>query len=92
MIDDWKSEIAKGVMIQQRIEELDREGLWDHHLPGVAAGEDEIAATEERIGFPLDPQYRRFLRFANGWRCFYQAVDLFGTPNLLGAPPMDSAV
>lgn len=60
MIDDWKSEIVKGVMIQQRIEELDRDGLWDRHLPGVAAGEVEIAATEERIGFPLDPQYRRF--------------------------------
>ena len=92
MIDDWVAEIVKGVVIQQRIEELDVDGLWERHLPEVAASEDEIAATEHRLGFVLDPRYREFLRFANGWRCFYQSVDLFGTRTLLGASPMDSAV
>ena len=92
MIDDWAAEIVKGVLIQQRIEEVDSEGLWERHLPAVAASEDELAATERSLGHAIDPRYRSFLRYANGWRCFYQHVDLFGTPNLLGAPPMGDAV
>jgi hypothetical protein len=91
-MEDWTSEIAKGWRIHERIQELDRAGLWEHFLPDVAASEDEIAATEQQLGFRLDPEYRQFLRFANGWRRFYQDVDLFGTRNLLGAPPMDSAM
>lgn len=86
------TEIVRGVLIQQRIQELDGDRLWERHLPAVAAGEDEIAGAERRLGFALDSQYRQFLRFANGWRRFYQAVDLFGTPNLLGGSPMDAAV
>lgn len=92
MITDWKSEILKGVQIPQRIEALDRGRLWQRHLPEVAAPDDEIAATEEGLGFKLDPRYQEFLRNANGWRSFYQSVDLFGTLSLLGAAPMDSAL
>jgi hypothetical protein len=88
---DWKTEIVKGVLIQQRIEELDRGRLWERHLPEVAASEAAIAQVEGWLGFTIDAQYREFLRFANGWRAFYQRVDLFGTENLLGAPPMDAA-
>lgn len=92
MIDDWAAKIVTGVLIQQRIEEVDSQGSWERHLPAVAASEDELAATERSLGYALDPRYRSFLRHANGWRCFYQRVDLFGTPNLLGAPPMSDAV
>jgi hypothetical protein len=92
VIDDWRPEIVKGVVIQQRIEELDQGRLWQRHLPEVAASDDELQATEEQLGHGLDPRYRAFLRVANGWRSFYQAVDLFATRNLLGAPPMDSAI
>jgi hypothetical protein len=91
MISDWQSEIVKGVLIQERIEALDRGRLWTRHLPEVAASADEIRATESRLGHPLDPRYTGFLRWADGWRSFYQAVDLFGTRHLLGTPPMDSA-
>jgi len=91
VITDWKNEIVNGVIIQQRIEELDHGRLWRRHLPEVAATEQEIMSVERRLGFALDPRYRAFLQYANGWKSFYQAVDLFGTANLLGAPPMDSA-
>lgn len=90
-VNSWESEIVKGVLIQQRIEELDRGRLWTRYLPEVAAGEDKLQETEKRLGFSLDPEYRDFLRHADGWRCFFHAVDLFGTQNLLGAPPMERA-
>lgn len=91
MITDWKAEIVKGDAIHQRIEELDRGRLWQRHLPEVAASEEEISSAEAALGFRLEERYRTFLRHANGWKSFYQAVDLFGTANLLGASPMDSA-
>jgi hypothetical protein len=88
---DWPSEIVKGVIIQQRLAELDAAGLWHYHLPEVAASEDEIAATEQNLGYRLDAQYRQFLRYANGWRSFVQDIDVMGTRNLLGDGVMRSA-
>jgi hypothetical protein len=88
---DWEVEIVKGVLIHQRIEELDRGRLWRRHLPSVGANEAEISAAETQLGVRFDPKYRAFLHYADGWKSFYQAVDLFGTRNLLGAAPMDSA-
>src|SRR5262249_7278600 len=52
------------------------------HLPRVAAGEREISATEERLRVRLDPQFRSFLTFANGWPGFFQDFDLFGAPEI----------
>jgi hypothetical protein len=40
---------------------------------------------------PLDPRYRQFLGYADGWRGFPQNTDLFGTAQLLGATPMQMA-
>jgi|SRR6185312_537968 len=39
----------------------------------------------------LDRQYATFLRHANGWRAFYQTVDLFGTGELSGGSLMTYA-
>jgi hypothetical protein len=88
---DWPSEIVRGVLIQQRIEALDQARLWRRYLPEVAATEVELRQAEQRLGHPIEPQYRAFLAHANGWRWFYQAVDLFGTQQLLGASPMEFA-
>jgi hypothetical protein len=91
-MNDWPSEIVRGVLVQQRIEELGEGHLWRRYLPEAAATEDELLAVERELGHPLDPLYRTFLRYADGWRCFYQDVDLFGIRQLLGAQPMDAAV
>ncbi|TDP96796.1 SMI1/KNR4 family protein [Labedaea rhizosphaerae] len=87
---DWRAEIVKGVIVHQRLAELDTAGLWSYHLPELAASEDEIEATESALGHRLDPQFREFLRYANGWRSFYQDVDIFGTRALLGEGAMGS--
>jgi hypothetical protein len=88
-IEDWRAEIVKGVIVRQHLAELDQ--LYAYPLPEVAATDDELRRVERELGFPLDPQYRTFLGYANGWRSFLQHIDLFGTPQLAGEPPMDTA-
>ena len=73
------------VLVKQKVMELDVRGLWPHHLPNVAATEDRLRAVEQHVGHPLDPSYRAFLGYADGWEGFYQTVDLFGTADLLGS-------
>lgn len=80
---DWPTEIVTGVIVQQRLAELDTAGVWEHHLPEVGR-QDEVAATEQSLGYRLDVRYREFLRYANGWKSFYLNVDLLGTTGLLG--------
>jgi hypothetical protein len=90
-LTDWRSEIVRGVLVQQRLRELDVKGIWKYHLPEVAASDDEITATERKLGYRLDSAYRQFLRYANGWRSFYQDVDILGTAGLVGGAVMDAA-
>ena len=82
---DWKKEISILVYIKQIMSDLDNDHLWQYHLPEVAASEIDIITLEKHLGFKLDSQYAGFLRHANGWRCFYQSVDLFGTRELLNS-------
>lgn len=91
MITDWKAEIAIAYCVQQEKQELDTDNLWDYYLPFVASDEAQIADAEHKLGFTIDPSYSRFLRHANGWRDFFQSVDLFGTSELVGGYLMDHA-
>jgi hypothetical protein len=88
---DWKKEISVLVYIKQVLSDLDKNHLWEHHFPEVAAGGKEIENVEQHLGFQLDDRYAEFLRHANGWRSFYQSVDLFGTKDLLGSDAMQNA-
>jgi hypothetical protein len=74
------------------MEKLDKEGLWEYYLPEAAASEEVLIRTERQLGFSLDSQYREFLKYANGWKAFYQSVDLFGTDELVDSPDMDYAI
>lgn len=88
---DWRPEIVHLVQIKQQIDDVDVKGLWEYHLPKVAATEDQIAAAEAHLGVRLDAQYREFLGYANGWPSFLQDIDLFGTEDLTGGPRFDLA-
>lgn len=88
MTVEWKKQIAIAFLVKQRICELDQGRLWPLHYPELAATEEQLHAVEAHLGFPLPVQYRQFLECANGWQCFYQKVDLFGTDNLLGGDRM----
>lgn len=80
---DWRPAIGNLIKIHQQIRQLDTERIWKHGLPRVAADRNRIDEVEKALGH-LDPSYREFLLFADGWSAFYQWVDLFGTPELLG--------
>lgn len=81
---DWKSRIVELVFVKQALREADREDLWPHHLPGIAATEAQLLAVEARIGEPLDPAHRAFLATAGGWRGLFQTIDLLGPEDFLG--------
>lgn len=91
MIEDWKNEIVTMVYVKQELMKLDVKGIWPHHFPEIAAIEEQIIEVEEGLGHSLDKSYQNFLKSANGWKGFYQTVDLFGTSELLGSSAMDYA-
>jgi len=91
MARDWRPEIVRMVQIKQAISETDAEGIWEFHLPRVAATSEAHAAVEIALGLRLDPEYREFLGYADGWPSFFQSVDLFGVEDLCGGPRMDIA-
>jgi hypothetical protein len=91
MINDWKTEIAVAWKVLQAVQDADREGLWSYHLPRVAASEQELRDIEGILGFGIDPMYRAFLSYANGWPDFHHSADLFGTNELRGGQLMGRA-
>ena len=88
---DWRPEIIRMIQIKQAIADADTDGVWEFHLPRVAATSEELADVEHALGFRLDAGYREFLGYADGWPSFFQSVDLFGVDDLAGGPRMDVA-
>ncbi|HYR50137.1 MAG TPA: SMI1/KNR4 family protein [Candidatus Eisenbacteria bacterium] len=82
---NWKQAIGEMALIHQHIWDLDDARIWPRHLPEVAASEKEIKAVEASLGYELPSDYRSFLACADGWRGFYQWVDLFGSKELNGS-------
>lgn len=70
---DWH-----GLLTQWSKEILDSEEIEFYDLPPdvidsgwlgyPAATNEQIAAAESRLGIPLPPSYREFLKITNGWR------------------------
>ena len=88
---DWRLDIVTAVAVHQALMRVDVDGLWEYSLPELRASEQEIADAEKRLGFRLPEQYRSFLQYANGWQCFYQDVNIFGTGELLAGELHDQA-
>jgi hypothetical protein len=51
-------------------------------IPNPAASEVALTRAEERLGRPLPPSYRAFLRLHDGWPRFFDGASLLGTANL----------
>jgi hypothetical protein len=64
--------------------------LYRYLRPPPGATEKGIDATERKLGFRLDPSYRRFLAHADGWPGFFHNIDLFSTGQLVAGPGLDS--
>lgn len=85
--DEIQKMIAQMVEKKNLLSSLDKEGLYRCLPPNPPATEAEIAEAESRIGEPLAPEYRDFLKHAAGWSGIVHHVDLFG-PSELGAGPL----
>ena len=82
----WREAIAELIRLHQHIRDMDAENIWANELPRIPATAEDIHQAEQRLGIELDERFRDFLSVANGWRAFYQWVDLFGTDDLIGEP------
>lgn len=78
-MDKWKERLVKLLMIRDELYKADKERLWKYYYPEVAAEMNEILLAQKRLKVKLSQDYIDFLLCANGWKCFYQLVDLFGT-------------
>ena len=88
---DWRLDIVTAVAVQQALMRVDVDELWEYSMPELRASEQEIADTEDRLGYKLPGEYRSFLLYADGWKYFLQDVNLFGTSDLLGGELHDEA-
>ena len=86
--NDWKDKIVVMVYVKEELRRLDKLGIWSHHLPEVAAIEEQLVEAEAYLGHSIDKGYKNFLMNANGWKSFYQTVDLFGTNDLINSDSM----
>lgn len=78
-MDKWKERIVEMLMVRNELYKADKAQLWEYHYPEVAAELREIQLAKEKLQIKLSKDYIDFLLCANGWKCFYQLVDLFGT-------------
>jgi len=88
---NWPKEIVTMAGIKSELAKVDSEKLWPYALPRVAAEPAQIASAEAELGIALDPQYREFLSYADGWPAFFHRIDLFGTVELRGNERMQHA-
>lgn len=78
-MDEWKERLVEMLMVRNELYKADKGQLWEYHYPEVAAELSEIILSQEKLQIKLSQDYIDFLLCANGWKCFYQLVDLFGT-------------
>ncbi len=83
MTENWPVLIGTLVQVQQALAQVDG-GLWPHHYPEVKAGKHQVDHAEQKLGFSLPSSYRDFLLHADGWKGFFQSIDLFGCGELVG--------
>lgn len=78
----WADFISTMGALRQELAEADRDGLHELTLPRPAATESQLGEAEERLGHPIDAQYREFLRHADGWPDFYLGAGLLSADEL----------
>lgn len=89
---DWPKEIARMAVVKHALSEADNRKIWPYYLPEIAATNEDILKVESFLGEEIDKLYVSFLLYSNGWKGFYQYVDLFGVSELIGGNPMPYAL
>jgi hypothetical protein len=83
--ESWPVLIGILVQVKQTLAQVDG-GLWPYHYPEVKATEQILGDTERKLGLRLAPSYREFLLHSDGWKGFFQTVDLLGSEELIAGP------
>lgn len=78
-MDKWKERLVEMLIVRNELYKADKGQLWEYHYPEEAAEVSEVLLSQEKLQIKLSQDYIDFLLCANGWKCFYQLVDLFGT-------------
>lgn len=86
----WMVRIVRMLEVRNKMYLADTEQLWDYYYPELAAQLEDILSLQKKLNVTLSQDYIDFLLRANGWKCFYQNVDLFGTKDF-GAKNMTYA-
>lgn len=80
---DWKTEISRLAYWKQIAAERDVHNILPWKLPRLAATENRIQDAEIAAGTTFTPDFKSFLRHADGWPGFHIATDLFGADEFL---------
>lgn len=91
-LKSWKDKIAVHYLVQNEIQKHDNSAIWQYFYPELAATEEQITEVERHLGYSLDQEYRNFLLCSNGWKCFTQSINLFGTSDLMCSDLMETAL
>lgn len=85
----WPERI--GFMAQLRMQLAQVEPVvYPMTAPHVGAKLEQLKEAEQWLNLSLDPIYREFLTYANGWPDFFQDVRLLGTQELGRGPLWES--
>lgn len=76
---NWKERIVAMLSVRDELYKADEDELWEYHFPEVAANMSDISAVQKKLGVSFSDDHIDFLLCADGWQCFYQDVNLFGT-------------
>ncbi len=72
------------VLVSPLAEQLPADVRSSGWLGFAPATDQQLAAAEQRLGIPLPPSFRAFLKVSNGWRRATQAIErIWGTEDLV---------
>ena len=75
---EFEKKINELKEIKAEMKKNDINNIWEYFEPNPPASESEIASVRNQ-GIVPDKEIIEFWKINNGWNCFYQMVDLFGT-------------
>mgnify|MGYP002659870738 CR=1 FL=1 len=78
---EFEKKINELKEIKAEMRKKDIKNIWEYYEPNPPASESEIARVRNK-GLMLDEEIIEFWKNNNGWNCFYQMVDLFGTTDM----------
>jgi hypothetical protein len=65
-LTEWKIIVGRMIIAKNSVKKVDVLNFWPHHLPELAATNEEIKLVEKSLGAPLGLDFSGFLGCTNG--------------------------